>query len=81
MYKNDIPIDTKLDLKNHSPLGLSWGYSGSGCSQSALAVLCDFTKDGEFSLINYIDFKNDVISLMPNNDCLLKYSDIQKWLI
>lgn len=80
IYRNDMTIDTKVNLKTHSPDGLSWGYSGSGCSQTALAVLCDFTKDEEFSLLNYIDFRNEVISLMPNKDCLLKYSDIQKWV-
>lgn len=80
IYKDNIPIDTKLTLKNHSSSGLSWGYKGSGCSQAALAILCDFTKDEKFSLSNYIEFKNDIISSMPEKDCLLKFSDIQKWV-
>ena len=34
-----VPLDPRLDLVNHSPSGLSWGYLGSGPAQLALAVL------------------------------------------
>jgi hypothetical protein len=80
IYKNDEIIDTQIKLKNHSPTGLTWGYNGSGPSQTALAILCDFTKDEKFSLEHYMEFKNDVIAILPDKDCLLKYSDIQKWV-
>ena len=35
-----LPSCTKI--MNHSPNGFSWGYSGSGPAQLALAILCDF---------------------------------------
>lgn len=35
------PIDACTDIKNHSPSGLEWGYSGSGCAQTALAIVSD----------------------------------------
>jgi len=80
IFRDGNIIDTKIELKNHSPLGLSWGYNGSGPTQAALAVLCDFTKDDEFSLKYYMDFKNDVICQLPRKDCVLKYSEIQHWV-
>ena len=61
-------------------MGLSWGYDGSGSLQTALAILCDFTKDNKFSLKYYIDFKDDIISQLPQIDCVIKYSDIQHWV-
>lgn len=80
IFRNNNIINTKIELKNHSPMGLSWGYNGSGSLQTALAVLCDFTKDDDFSLKYYIDFKDDIISQLPQNDCVIKYSDIQHWV-
>jgi len=34
----------RLDLENHSPTGLEWGYGGSGPAQLALAILADVLK-------------------------------------
>jgi hypothetical protein len=80
IYKDNKIIDMKINLKNHSPSGLSWGYNGSGCLQAALAILCDFSNDEKFALENYIDFKNEVMCNLPQKDCILKYSDIQQWV-
>jgi hypothetical protein len=33
------PLPPRLDLFNHSPTGLEWGYGGSGPSQAALAIM------------------------------------------
>lgn len=35
--RHALPL--RLDLANHSPTGLEWGYGGSGPSQLALAIL------------------------------------------
>lgn len=80
IYRDGKPIDMKTELVNHSPMGLAWGYHGSSCSQAALAVLCDFTKDEEFSLKVYMDFKDEIMSTMPEKNCHLKFSDVQKWV-
>lgn len=80
IYKDKQIIDTKINLKNHSPLGLSWGYNGSGSSQAALAILCDFTNDEKFALEHYVDFKNEIICDMPKADYVLKYSVVQHWV-
>jgi hypothetical protein len=33
------PLQERLDLWNHSPTGLEWGYAGSGPAQLALALI------------------------------------------
>ena len=38
-------LEPRLDLRNHSPTGFSWGYLGSGCAQLALALLVDVLGD------------------------------------
>ncbi|HJT79504.1 MAG TPA: DUF6166 domain-containing protein, partial [Gemmataceae bacterium] len=35
----------RLDLRNHSPTGLEWGYAGSGPAQLALALAADVLRD------------------------------------
>ena len=35
-------LDPRLDLREHSPTGLTWGYGGSGPAQLALALTSDF---------------------------------------
>jgi hypothetical protein len=72
IFKDGNIIDTKNELKSHSPLGLSWGYNGSGSRQTTLAILCDFTKDEDFNI--------DVIVKLPLKDCVIKYSEIQHWV-
>lgn len=80
IYNDNKIIDKKLDLSNHSPIGLCWGYNGSASSQAALAILWDFTKDDEFSLNYYIDFRNEIISKLPQKDYIMKFSIIQHWV-
>lgn len=48
------------ELCNHSPDGFSWGYSGSGPAQLALALLLQFT-DPDFAVQNYQDFKREIL--------------------
>ena len=38
-------LDLRLDLRNHSPTGFSWGYGGSGPAQLALAICADVYGD------------------------------------
>lgn len=54
-------------LRNHSE-SFSWGYLGSGCSQTALAILLELTDDKEIALRNYQKFKEEVISRFPQTD-------------
>lgn len=54
-------------LYNHSPDGFSWGYSGSGPAQLALALLQYFTGDDHFAMMKYQDFKSEVVASMNQN--------------
>ena len=73
------PLDPRLDLRDHSPTGFNWGYSGSGPTQLALAILAHhFTRDDsvrvycqapkriDLALGSYQAFKWDVISNLPD---------------
>lgn len=59
------PLPWRLDLRNHSPTGLNWGYGGSGPSQCALAVLADHLRDDQKALKHYQGFKSAVIGRLP----------------
>lgn len=56
----------RLDLRNHSPTGFSWGYDGSGPSQLALAICVDCV--GRLRALQvYQIFKADVIATFPGD--------------
>jgi len=57
-----LPLSFHLDLRNHSPTGFAWGYSGSGPAQLALALLMDALGDAELALKHYQDFKWKVVA-------------------
>ncbi len=56
------PLPPRLDLRNHSPTGLAWGYCGSGPAQLSLAILADVLSDPADALRLYQDFKRQVIA-------------------
>jgi len=66
---SSFPVDLKdsLKLANHSPDGFAWGYHGSGPAQAALAVLFDYTRNVDVSLMYYQEFKNDFIAQFPKD--------------
>ena len=68
-------------LKNHSPDGFSWGYDGSGPAQLALAILLEITKDKQFALKNYQDFKWDIVCDLPmKEDFVLDGKIVSTWI-
>jgi hypothetical protein len=62
------PLDPRLDLWNHSPTGLNWGYGGSGPAQLALAILADFLNDDALAVRYHQRFKWTVIAPLDPND-------------
>ena len=60
-------LNPRLDLRNHSPSGLSWGYGGSGPAQLSLALIADATGDDELALEVYQDFKWALIQHLPQD--------------
>ena len=59
------PLNPRLDLANHSPTGLSWGYGGSGPAQTALAILADATGDDGAAVNLHQAFKWRMIASLP----------------
>jgi hypothetical protein len=58
-------LDFRLDLRNHSPTGFEWGYSGSGPAQLALAILAHHCDSENEALELYQRFKWAVIAVLP----------------
>lgn len=65
-------------LVNHSPDGFSWGYSGSGPAQLALALLLHYT-DQEFALAHYQQFKTDVIAGLSKEGFEMDEDELATW--
>lgn len=59
-FCNDL--DPRLDLANHSPTGLSWGYEGSGPAQLSLALLADALDDDAKALKLHQPFNSAYIA-------------------
>jgi len=75
-----VAIDWRLDLFNHSPSGLNWGYGGSGPAQCALAILADyFGGDDQLALLLHQDFKAHFVAGF-DDVWELDGSDIRDWL-
>jgi hypothetical protein len=60
-------LDLRLDLRNHSPTGLEWGYSGSGPAQLALALAADLLGDDERAQAIYQRLKFKLIAGLPHD--------------
>lgn len=73
-------LDPRLDLRNHSPTGVAWGYAGSGPAQLALALLADAVGD-ELALAHYQDFKRGFIERLAKDESFtLREGIVRGWL-
>jgi hypothetical protein len=59
---NGLELNPRHDLRNHSPDGFNWGYSGSGPTQLALAILADHLNNDEEVLSLYTKFRDIFVS-------------------
>lgn len=61
---NGVPLSPvpSQKIRNHSPDGFEWGYSGSGPAQLALAILLHATGSAEVAEHNYQDFKRQFVA-------------------
>lgn len=65
---SSMELPPRLDLANHSPTGLSYGYGGSGPAQCALAILADALGDDKLALKIYQDFKWMMLAYVDQED-------------
>jgi hypothetical protein len=61
-------LPLRLDLVDHSPSGFSWGYTGSGPAQLALALLADALGDDDLAVRLHQDFKFRVVACWPEGE-------------
>lgn len=73
-------LDPRLDLRNHSPTGFEWGYSGSGPSQLALALLADVMGDEEIAQRYYQTFKSTFVARWEKPGFKITDAEIKSWL-
>jgi Family of unknown function (DUF6166) len=64
-------LDPRHDLRNHSPTGFEWGYSGSGPAQLALALAADVLQDDEKAQDCYQRLKFKLIGGLPDQGWIL----------
>ena len=73
-----VSLYESLNVRRHSPTGCSWGYSGSGPAQLALAILLKVTSRAEAEA-NYIRFKSDVIARLCKDEPFSFTLDYDEW--
>jgi hypothetical protein len=67
LNEEELSPSESQKLRNHSPDGFSWSYSGSGPSQLALAIcLKIYSKD--IALKVYREFRDKYIATLPSTD-------------
>jgi hypothetical protein len=77
---NSQPLNPRHDLRNHSPNGFEWGYSGSGPAQLALAILADHLGDDERAQAVYQDFKFAVVAGLSGDEWMMNSQQIDEAL-
>ena len=68
-----------LALRNHSPTGFEWDYSGSGPAQTSLAILLDLGASKEDAQKHYQDFKSEFIATQPRHVLHIPMSHVRAW--
>jgi hypothetical protein len=76
-----IPLESRNDLRDHSPDGFQWGYAGSGPAQLALALLCHATKNDLIALHLYQRFKQDHVSRWSGESWSIRAQTIIGWVL
>lgn len=71
-------LPPRHDLRNHSPDGFNWSYSGSGPAQLSLALLADALGDDRRAERVYQRFKQRVISRLIGDHFTLTADEIRQ---
>jgi hypothetical protein len=78
---NGYPLDQCSEYVNHSALGFSWGYGGSGPAQLALALIVDAVGRPDVARRFYQDFKWAFISRLDSeSNHEFTVGDVILWL-
>src|SRR5471030_657439 len=71
-------LDPRHDLRNHSPTGFSWGYSGSGPAQLALALAADVLGDDQKAQDVYQRLKFKLIGGLRDEEWVLNEAHVRE---
>ncbi len=77
---NGKPLPLGLEVWNHSPTGLEWGYAGSGPAQLALALLLDHLGNRRRAVELHQRFKFAVVARLPRDGWELTSTEIDEAL-
>jgi hypothetical protein len=64
-------LHPRNDLRNHSPDGFEWSYSGSGPAQLALALAADVLGDDDKAQEVYQRLKFRLVGSLPHEEWVL----------
>lgn len=70
-------LNPRLDLRNHSPTGLEWGYAGSGPAQLALALAADVLGDDDRAQEIYQQLKFRLVGRLPHEEWVLTENHVR----
>lgn len=74
-------LPSKMFVYDYAADSLEWGYGGSGPSQTAAAILYDFTRDAELTKKYHQNFKRAFIQQYDQDEGFtLLGVEIQLWL-
>jgi hypothetical protein len=73
------PLPVCHELRNHSPSGFEWGYSGAGPSQLALAILADY-RGPKFAIAWYQVFQWHTVKGLPKQSWQLTAEQLDRIL-
>jgi Family of unknown function (DUF6166) len=76
----DHQLNPRLDLWNHSPTGMEWGYGGSGPAQLALAILADYLQDDDRAIELHQAYKWEVIAKLEHASWRIEITEVADWL-
>ena len=71
-------LSSRLDLYNHSPDGLNWGYCGSGPAQLALALAAHATRDPKLAVAVHQRLKEIYVSQIETNEWVITYDRLME---
>ncbi len=75
----ELQVGPSLRLRNHSPTGFCWGYSGSGPAQLALALLLWSGAGRDEAQALYQALKAQHVARWPNGEDFSVELDLVAW--
>ena len=83
LYVDGVEIlpDESQKIRNHSPDGFAWGYSGSGPAQSALAICLHIFRNKYVAEALYQDFKSAYVTHWQHQAPFRKEIDVANFLV